>query len=246
MTLVVFEQARAGFENDDSLQVDLVAYRQVLGSQASCQFSRFPLSISQPLRSVARVLDDTPRDPLEAAVRKQVTAYFGDRRLYVESLQARRTASGLDDHALLAQAQLTPEEAIAADLRRLLALTAKWPLREIERLGDSGAAREIGRLIDHGHDLARLATERAEEVWLHPQARRLRERLTQLAADYGRIGKRRLTAFQLNAYIDRLRAFAITAEEYDALASADVDRRTTTSGADAQLRVEPSHRADST
>jgi len=241
MPLDVFERARAAFENDGLLQVQLVAYRQVPGSQAKGHFSRFPLSISQPLRSVARVLDDKPRDPLEAAVKKQVTAYFGDRRLYVESLQARRTASGLDDPALLAQAQLSPENAIAADLRRLLALTAKWPLREIERLGDSGATREIRRLIDHGHDLARLATERAEEVLLYPRARRLRKRFTQLVADYGRIGKRRLTMHQVEAYMDRLQAFAITAtEEYGAPADTAAGRHAPTSEADAGLRGESS------
>ncbi|MCE5309129.1 MAG: OmpA family protein, partial [Acidobacteriales bacterium] len=223
MPLDVFERARATFENDGSLRVELVAYRQVPGSQASCRFSRFPLSISRPLRSVARVLDDTPRDPLEAAVKKQVTAYFGDQRLYVESLQARRTASGLDDPVLLAHAQLNPENAIAADLRRLLAPTAKWTLREIARLGDSGAAREIRQLIDHSHDLARLPTKRAEEALLYSHARRLRKRFTQLVVDSGRIGPRRLTVHQVEAYMDPLQTSAITtAEEHDAPVGADV------------------------
>jgi processive 1,2-diacylglycerol beta-glucosyltransferase len=242
MPLDVFERARAAFESEGSLQVELVAYRQVPGSQASCHFSRFPLSISKPLRSVAHVLDDAPSDPLEAAVRKQVTAYFGDRRLYVESLQARRTASGLDDPALLAQVQLSPEDAIVADLRRLLALTARWPLKKIERLGDSGAAREIRRLIDHGYHLARLATERAEEVLLYPHARRLRKRFTQVVADYGRIGKRRLTVHRVEAYMDRLQAFAATAaEEYDAPEGAAAGRRAPTSRDDARLGGERSN-----
>jgi UDP-N-acetylglucosamine:LPS N-acetylglucosamine transferase len=211
MPLDVFEQARAVFEEENSLRVNLVAYQQVPGSQASYHFSRFPLSLGQPLRSIARMLADAPADPLEAAVMKQVTGYFGDRRLCFESLQARCTTSGLDDPALFGQAQLSPEQAIVADLRRLLALNTRRPIKELERLGDLYSSQEIRRLIDHGHDLARLATERTEEILLYPHAHRLRTLFTQLVGDYGRIGTRRVGARQIKAYMKRLQAFATAA-----------------------------------
>jgi UDP-N-acetylglucosamine:LPS N-acetylglucosamine transferase len=215
MPLDVFERARSVFEHDDSLRLALVAYRQVPGAQATYRFSRFPISLRQPLRSIGRVLRDVPPDPLEAAVMKQVTAYFGDRRLYFESLGARHTSSGIDDSTLFAQAEMSPEEAIVTDLRRLLDLSERWPLNEMGRLGDLDTVREIRRRIDHGYDVARMATERAEETLLDPQARRLRRLFTLLAADYGRIGQRHFTASQVYAYVARLRAFAtIVAEKF--------------------------------
>jgi UDP-N-acetylglucosamine:LPS N-acetylglucosamine transferase len=213
MPLDVFEQARAVFEEDDSLCVNLVAYRQVPGSQASYHFSRFPLSLGHPLRSIARVLADAPRDPLDADAMKQVTGYFGDRRLYFESLQARCTTSGLDDPTVFGQAQLSPERAIVTDLRCLLALNTRRSIREFERLGDLYAAQEIRRLIDHGYYLARLATERAEEILLYPRAHRLRTLFTQLVGDYGRIGTRRTGAAQIKAYMKRLQVFATAASQ---------------------------------
>jgi len=207
MPLDVFEQARAAFEEDASLRVDLVAYRQVPGSQASYRFSRFPLSLAQPLRSVARVLGDAPRDPLETAVTKQVTAYFGDQRLDVEDLRARRSTSGLGDPLLLDRLHPSLEKAIVADLRRLLAVYATLPVKEIVRRGSHYTVQEFRRLVDRGQDLARIATERAEEIRLYPHAHHLRALFTQLVVDYGRIGARRLQARQVKAYMRRLQAF---------------------------------------
>ena len=88
MPLDLFERMRAHFESDTSLREELVAYRLLPGTQASYRFSRFPLSMGQPLRSVARVLGDAQPDALEQAVARQVTSYFGDRQLYVEDLRA--------------------------------------------------------------------------------------------------------------------------------------------------------------
>lgn len=274
MPLDVFEQARAVFEEDDSLRVDLVAYRQVSGSLASYHFSRFPLSLGQPLRSIARMLADTRRDPLEGSVTKQIAGYFGDRRLCMESLQARCTASGRDDPILSGQTQLTLEKAIVADLRRLVALNMRRPIKEIERRRDLQAAQEVRWLVDRGHDLARLATERAEEILLYPQAHRLRTLFTQLVGDYGRINTRRMGTRQINAYLKRLQAFATAVtEEFswfeisrvrrvsplwrterrkgaaDALenmpsGTADVNQHAPTAGADTRQLSKPSGRAD--
>ncbi len=218
MPLDVFEQARAAFEKDASLRVELVAYRQVPGAKAIYRFSRFPLSLAQPLRSVARVLGDALRDPLEAAVTKQVTAYFGDQRLDVEDLRARRSTSGFGDPPLLDQQHPSLEKAIAADLRRLLAVYATLPVKEIVRLGNHYTTQELRRLIDRGQDLARIATERAEQLRLYPHARRLRALFTHLVVDYGRIGAQRLEARQVKAYMRRLQAFeAAVAQEFSRL-----------------------------
>jgi len=206
MPLDLFERMRARFEEAPSLREELVAYRLMPGTQASYRFSRFPLSFGQPLRSMARVLSDAPGDALEQATTRQVTGYFGDRRLYVEDLRACWSASGFADRSLTGRPHLALEQAILADLRRLLAVYAKLPLKRIERLGRSPAAQAYHRLVDRGLELARLATEHAEDDLRH-RADRLRTLFTQLVENYGRIDPQRLESRHVRAYLARLRAF---------------------------------------
>ena len=110
----------------------------------------------------------------------------------MESLQTRFAASGCDGQILSRQTQPGLEQAIVADLRRLVAVNMRRPVKGVERLRDLDAAKELRWLVDHGHNLARLATERAEEILLYPHARRLRTLFTQLAGDYGRWAGARL------------------------------------------------------
>ena len=209
MPLDLFERMRAHFEADTSLREELVAYRLLPGTQASYRFSRFPLSVGQPLRSMARVLSDAPRDALEQAATRQVTGYFGDRRLYVENLRACWPASESAHSSLTSRPHLALAQAIRADLRRLLAVYVKLPLKRIERLGSFPAAQEFHRLADRGLQLARLATEHVEDD-LHPRTDRLRALFTRLVEDYGRIDPQRLESRHVRSYLARLRAFEST------------------------------------
>ncbi|GLT22207.1 hypothetical protein GCM10007933_16650 [Zoogloea oryzae] len=206
MPLDLFERMRAHFEADTSLREELVAYRLLPGTQASYRFSRFPLSVGQPLRSMARVLSDAPRDVLEQATTRQVTSYFGDRRLYVEDLRACWPVSESADSSLTSRPHLALEQAILADLQRLLAAYVKLPLKRIERLGSFPAAQEFHRLVDRGLELARLATEHVEDDF-RPRTDRLRALFTQLVEDYGRIDPLRLESRHVRAYLARLRVF---------------------------------------
>lgn len=195
MPLDLFERLRARLETDASLDDELVAYRLLTGTRASYRFSRFPLSLGQPLRSMARALGNESGDPLEQAVTKQVTGYFGDRRLYVEDLRTADAASGL-------------EQALLADLRRLLAVYARLPLGAIERLRGLAAAQQFQRLVDRGLELARMATEHAEDEGANPPlALRLRTVLGQLVEDYGHVRPQRLEARHVRAYLARLQVF---------------------------------------
>jgi hypothetical protein len=213
MPLDVFEQARALFEGNSTLNVNLVAYRQVPGSKASYRFPRFPLSLGHPLRSVARVLTDASRDPLEKAVTKQVIGSFSDRRLCVENLQGRCSASKTDDPAFVAPRHLNLEKAIATDLRDLLEVNAKRSIKEVERLGSFYATQQLRKLVDRGHNLTRLAIERAEEVLLYTRAQRLRMLFDPLLVDYRWTGNRRPHAGQARAYWGRLGAVATKVEQ---------------------------------
>ena len=199
MPLDTFEKARAVFE-ESGLHLELIAYRQVAGAHAMYHFSRFPLSIGRPLRSAARVLKGVSPDPLELAVSRQVGAYFGDPRLSIDRLAQDKERSASEGSEL--------QLALAADLRHLLSIYAKLPVREMERLGELPAAHEIHRLIDRGQDLARLVTERAEDLRSRAQGKRLLALFNTLLADYERLQDvHTLQTRHVKAYFRRLERF---------------------------------------
>ena len=209
MPLDIFEEAREACEEDASLRMELVAYRQVPGANTAYRFSRFPLSLGQPLRSMARALREAPREPLEAATTKQMASYFGDHQLYFEDLRVHGASSHADDPAHFSRVQRSLTDALAADLRRLLEANAKLSLQEIERLGDSDGTQEIRHLLDRTLELARIATERAEDVLQDQVARRLRALFTELVGDYGRIDAWRMRRREIDAYLKRLHIFEV-------------------------------------
>ena len=207
MPLDIFEEARQACEEDASLRMELVAYRQVPGAQAAYRFSRFPLSLGQPLRSVARALREAPREPLEAAATKQLTGYFGDHQLYFEDLRGHGAGALGDDPAHFSHVQRSLADALATDLRRLLAVQARRPLQEIGRLGELDGAQDIRRLLERSLALARIATERADEVLQDRGARRMRALFTELVGEYGRIGAWRMRRQEIEAYLKRFQVF---------------------------------------
>lgn len=210
MPLDSFERARGRFEEDASLRLDLVAYRLVPGSRASYRFSRFPLSLWHPLRSVARVLDEVPHDPLEAAVTKHLTGYFGDCRLYYEDLdlRSRQPNADVDGTVHFSRLQRQLAGALAADLRHLLATNAKLSLQDIGPV--LYGAQEIRRLLDRTLDLARIATEESEYLLDDARARRLRALFMQLMRDHVRIGTWRMQSGKIEVYLERFQAFETT------------------------------------
>lgn len=206
MPLDIFEEAQELFEADASLRMELVAYRQVLGAQAAYRFSRFPLSLGQPLRSVARVLEEVPRDPLEAAISRQVIS-FGDGRLDLEDLRHRTAIAHASEPAHFSRVQRTLADALVTDLRHLLAAQDRRLLQEVERLGDVEGAQELRHLLGRILQLARIATERADEVLQDRGARRLRALFTELVGEYGRIGAWRMRRPAIEAYLKRFQVF---------------------------------------
>jgi UDP-N-acetylglucosamine:LPS N-acetylglucosamine transferase len=199
MPLDIFEEARQACEEDASLRMELVAYRQVPGANAAYRFSRFPLSLGQPLRSVARALREAPHEPLEAAATKQLTGYFGDHQLYFEDLRGRGSGALAGDPVYFSRAQRRLADALATDLRRLLAAQARRPLQEIGRLGELDGAQDSRRLLERSLALARSATERADEVLQDRGARRMRALFTELVHEYGRIGAWRMRRQEIEA-----------------------------------------------
>jgi len=228
MPLDIFEEARQACEEDASLYMELVAYRQIPGANAAYRFSRFPLSLGQPLRSVARALREAPQEPLEAAASKQLTGYFGDQQLYFEDLRSRGAGALAGDPVHFSRAQRRLADALATDLRRLLAAQARRPLREIGRLGELDGAQDIRRLLERSLALARIATERADEVLQDRGARRMRALFTELVDGYGRIDAWRLRRQEIETYLKRFQVFeAAVASEFPARHGARHARATT-------------------
>lgn len=228
MPLDVFEEARQACEEDTSLRMELVAYRQVPGAQAAYRFSRFPLSLGQPLRSVARALREAPREPLEAAATKQLTGYFGDHQLYFEDLRGHGSGALADDPAHFSHVQRSLADALVTDLRHLLAVQARRPLQEIGRLGGLDGAQDIWRLLERSLMLARIATERADEVLQERGAGRMRALFTELVGEYGRIGAWRMRRQEIEAYLKRFQVFeAAVGREFPARRGARYARAAT-------------------
>ncbi len=156
---------------------------------------------------MARVLSDASRDELEQATTRQVTGYFSDSRLYVEDLRACRSTSGTEDTPLIERPPLALEEAILADLRRLLAVYLALPFQRIGGLEGRPTVKGLDALIDRGLELARLATEHAEDGLLRLRADRLRALFNRLVEDYGQIDPQRFELRHVQVYLARLRAF---------------------------------------
>ena len=228
MPLDIFEEARQVCEEDASLRMELVAYRQVPGANAAYRFSRFPLSLGQPLRSMARTLREAPHEPLEAAASKQLTGYFGDHQLYFEDLRGHGASALADDPAHFSRAQRRLADALAADLRRLLTAQARRPLQEIGRLGELDGTQEIRHLLERSLALARIVTERADEVLQDRGARRMRALFTELVNEYGRIDAWRLRRQEIETYLKRFQVFeAAVGREFPARHGARLARAAT-------------------
>jgi UDP-N-acetylglucosamine:LPS N-acetylglucosamine transferase len=132
MPLDCFDATDAVLRADAALSVQLVAYRQVPGSHADYQFSRFPLSPYQPFRSLSNTLRRIGADPLEGRVRSQLILLHGSRRLVVEELDTPANARSGGE-----QAAQSVERAMLADLRVLFYQAAQEPKRRVSGLAAS-------------------------------------------------------------------------------------------------------------
>ena len=210
MPLDVFEQARKEFETLPGLRAEFVAYRQLPGSQAKYRFARFPLSIGQPLRSIAKIVD--MGDPLEALVTKQVTASPDDEpRLRVERLDPRQSASGHSTPAAPGPAPLDLGDAMLSDLQRLLTRSTKQSRLKLEQLGDISSLQEAHRFLDHSLLVARLTADKAQTLLNHREAERIKELFRTLTENYKQIDFGKMPGKQIKAYLWHLESFAAAA-----------------------------------
>jgi len=172
---------------DPNFQTELVAYRRLPGSQASYRYSRFPLSLGQPVRALAQVLTDCVPDKIERTIGKQLTGYVGDERVYYENLSVRISASGLDDLGRPRSRARSMERILFEEARQLIAEQKTLHVGAYKRKVEQQAKREFRYLIERSYDVARKSTEYAEGILSGQNTRNLREAFANLMGEYERL-----------------------------------------------------------
>ncbi len=175
MPLDVFDRVRTEFEGDPYVRTELVAYRRLPGSQASYRFSRFPLSLGQPVRALAQVLSRDAPDRIEKAVGRQLTGYMGDERVFYEDLSARLSASALDDLGRSGHRAPGMERILFEEAMRLLVEQKSLQIDAFRRKYTEHAERELRYWIERGCEVSRIATEHAEGILAGGGAKKLRK-----------------------------------------------------------------------
>lgn len=159
MPLDIFEKALAVFEGDQNLQTELVAYRRLPGSQSSYRFSRFPLSLWQPVRALMQVLRDQAPDTIEQKVSRQLTGYIGDDQIYYENLRARLSTSGFDSLDRSSSRFKAMEHIFWEDAVALIARQTSRTVEVYKEKTEQYFMRELNDLMKNNFFTSKILTE---------------------------------------------------------------------------------------
>lgn len=207
MPLDVFDKVYAAFEGAPEFQTELVAYRRLPGSQASYRFSRFPLSLGQPVRSLVQVLTDSAPNKIERNIQKQLTGYMGDDRVFYENLSARSSGSTFDDLDRSRDRAKSIERILYEEARQLIAERKDLYADVYRQKIEQQIIRELRYLIEQCYDVARISTEHAEGILNTFAAKKLREAFTGLMNEYAELNLREHESERLSAFIEKLSEF---------------------------------------
>ncbi len=207
MPLDVFQKVHAAFESDPYYQTELVAYRRLPGSQASYRFSRFPLSLGQPVRALAQVLTNSTPDMFEKTIGKQLTGYIGDDRIYYENLNARLSTSAIDDLDRSRSRAKSMEQILFEEARQLIAEQKSLHVDVYRQKFEQQIIREFRYLIEQCYDVARISTEHAESILNSQNTKILREAFTNLMGEYAILNLWERKLDHLVAFIEKLSEF---------------------------------------
>jgi processive 1,2-diacylglycerol beta-glucosyltransferase len=201
MPLDVFNSALSLFQGDETVQVNLVAYKKMIGSQANYRYTHFPLTMSQPLRSLKNVLHETSSDKLEESIMMQV-ANFGDDRLFIENLTKDSSKKGLEYNK-----RKRLKQALHADASQLLEIITKLEAQKIKDVVDTAIIHESLTLIHKANDFARQATELADEILIKRSSQQIRDIFSNLVKIYGNLNETKPITGEIKSYIQFLEKF---------------------------------------
>jgi hypothetical protein len=207
MPLDVFEWVRDTFEVMPNCCTELVAYRRLPGSQSAYRFSRFPLSLGQPGRALAQVLNKSAGDSLESMVSRQLTGCMGDDRVYYENLGACLTPSAFNDFDRSRRRAVSIEQVLAAEARRLLKERKVLRVEDYKTKMEQQLEREISCLLDRCYDTARISTEHMERILGTLNASRMREAFVNLTEEYAELSRWKHESTKLISFIKKMSEF---------------------------------------
>lgn len=207
MPLDVFENIRVVFEGNPYFQTELVAYRRLPGSQSSYRFSRFPLSIGQPIRTLRQVLTGSTPNETERGIKKQLTGYIGDDRIYYENLSARVSTSAIDDLGRSRARSKKIERILYEEMRKIITEQKALHVDSYRQIIEQQIRREFGYLIERCYEVARISSEHAEGVFNSQNTKKLREAFSNLMDEYATLNLSEPELNRLFPFIERLSDF---------------------------------------
>lgn len=207
MPLDVFEKVYAAFEDNPDFQTEMVAYRRLPGSQSPYRFSRFPLSLGQPGRSLMKVLTNYTPDRIEEKIGKQLTGYIGDDRIYYEKLSNRLAVSAFNDLERSRRCAESMERIFFEELRRLMAEQKNLHIDVYKQKVEQHIIREFRYLIERCYDVARMSTEHAEGILDAQNLIQVRETFTNLMKEYAKLNLWDYESARLAAFFEKLSEF---------------------------------------
>ena len=207
MPLDVFDRVRATFEDDSNTRKELVAYRRLPGSQASYRFSRFPLSLGQPIRSLVQILKcDTPKR-IESSVSKQLTGYMGDERVFYENLSARLSTSTLDDLNRSRHRAKNLERILFEDIQTLITQQANLQVDTFRKRYAELLGNELRYWIDQSYEVSRIVTEHAEGILSSSGVNKLRKSFMSLMVEYAILNFKESRVGHLATFLEKMTEF---------------------------------------
>ena len=202
MPFDVFDSALRLFQGNSTLSVNLVSYKKLIGSHAEYQYTHFPLSIGQPIRSLSKVMRKTAIDRIEESV-IMLVANFGDDQLFIEKL-----SKGHSNQNTETRKQKRLKQALHEDLTQLFDLKNKLNIQKLnETLSNAENALEIRNLINQINEITRRATENAEELMPKQLLKKIRNDFSKFINYYGSLNESMQIGEQIKQYVQLIDEF---------------------------------------
>ncbi len=207
MPLDVFERARETFQAVPCLCTELVAYRRLTSSQSPYRFSRFPLSLGQPVRSFVHVINNTAVDRLESKIEAQLTGYYGDDRIFYEELNPYRRSPAFNDFDRSLRRTIKVEKALASDARRLFKQKKIMHNVNYKKKMEQHIECEASHLLDTCYDTGRITLEHVERILGAANTKNLRAAFLKLTREYGEFSCWKHAPDEVIAFIKKISEF---------------------------------------
>ncbi len=186
MPLDMFDRTKNYFTSNPEFSTELVSYNMLAGTKAEYHYSRFPLSISQPIRSISNARASKP-DELEDSVTKRVLGYAIDDSVHYENINGKSVAR-LIDNIQTHEADFNQRELnLSAEKLALMANKKNFNSDEFSKMSMTLEKKEQLYMIERNYDLARITTEHLEYYLPTKEAQKIKKKFNDLMIEYAKI-----------------------------------------------------------